>query len=84
MLHTHEVTGSSPVVSTKKKDTTNVVSFFLVPFDHFTAGMNPAYDNSPLRSESTRHPARPPEGGFTYSLFTIHSSLKNDPADFGR
>ena len=44
----HEVSGSIPLISTKKKDTTYVVSFFLLPFDHLTAGMNPAYDNSPL------------------------------------
>ena len=44
----HEVSGSIPLISTKKKDTTYVVSFFLVPFDHLTAGRNPAYDNSPL------------------------------------
>jgi hypothetical protein len=25
--------------------------------------MNSAYDNSPLRSELTPHPRRPPEGG---------------------
>ena len=32
MLHTHEVTGSSPVVSTKNKRTTSVVLLFLYFF----------------------------------------------------
>jgi len=31
MLHTHEVTGSSPVVSTKKDTTRRVVSFLVRP-----------------------------------------------------
>ena len=38
LLHTQEVTGSSPVVSTKTKDTTQVVSFVLVEKRPLKAG----------------------------------------------
>ncbi|MDY3281722.1 hypothetical protein [Dysosmobacter sp.] len=41
------------------------------PFYHLTAEMNSAYDNSPLRSELTRHSARPPEDGI-YSVLILH------------
>jgi len=63
--------GSTPLASTNKNATTFVVAFLLgfgvtehtfAPFYHLTAEQSPAYDNSPLRSELTRHSARRPEG----------------------
>ena len=41
MLHTHEVTGSSPVVSTKKKSHPNRDGFFLFGMGIQTAGHEP-------------------------------------------
>ena len=66
-------TGSSPVTGTKKGRHDRVVSSFfglrpggagLSAIKIITVEMNSAYNNSPLRSELTRHSTRPPEGGF--------------------
>ena len=57
-----EVTGSSPVSSTKKERHAKAcLSFWYLT--HLTAEMNSAYENSPV-ANLTRDFARPPEGGW--------------------